>query len=110
MSLNRSVKGFLPWKPILKLSRSENAELKLKLDAIEQNSRRTLVRFNGIPERGPDDNTTELVLDIANKAKLDLKPDDIEQDWTRQQNKIRQVIVRLIRHNLKKTTSFKYLE
>ncbi|XP_033730887.1 uncharacterized protein LOC117320397 [Pecten maximus] len=76
---------------------AENAELRLKLDDLEQYGRRTLVRFSGFPENERED-TTSTVLDAATSCGVDLSVDDIERSHRvgkAGRGKPRQIIMRL---------------
>jgi hypothetical protein len=51
-----------------------DSDLHLQLDDIEQYGRWPLVRISGIPET-PDENTTNLILDVTTRAGISLTHD-----------------------------------
>ncbi|MCG8047964.1 MAG: hypothetical protein N0E48_20485, partial [Candidatus Thiodiazotropha endolucinida] len=86
------------------LSKLES-KLTTKIDDLEQYSRRACLRISGIKEE-VNENTDQLVLDLATKLKIDLDPNDIDRshrigpvrtdgDGGRQSTRPREIIVKL---------------
>ena len=66
-----------PLKEEIKSLKYENNELRLWCDSLEQHSRKSCIRLNGIPEE-PGEVTAEVVLKVADDIKVDMKPEDID--------------------------------
>ncbi|KAJ8305667.1 hypothetical protein KUTeg_016212 [Tegillarca granosa] len=84
--------------------RSENNELKLCVDDLEQYGRRNAIRLSGIPEKS-DENTDNIVIDIASKIGIQVRDDDIsrsDRSGKPGQNRPRQILVKFTRYNLKR--------
>jgi hypothetical protein len=69
-------KAVEPLKAKITKLETVNNDLHLQLDDLEQYGRRPLVRISGIPET-PEENTTDLILDVTTKAGISLTHDDI---------------------------------
>lgn len=76
-----------------------------KLDDIEQYSRRNNIRISGIPETDLRENTDNIVTDIVkNKIGIQISRNDIcrsHRVGRKRDDKPRQIIVKLVRHNTK---------
>ena len=79
--------------------------LERRLEESEQYSRRTCLKITGIPE-SENENTDEVVMDVAKTIKVDLKPTDISRSHrlpTRNKKKVtRDIVVRFVTYNNRK--------
>lgn len=76
--------------------REELEDTKVKLNELEQYSRRLCLNVSGVPER-PNENTNQLVTDLAKMAGVDVTPGDIDTSHrvgAPGQGKVRGIIVR----------------
>ena len=77
--------------------KEELAETKMKLNDLEQYSRRLCINVSGIPERS-DESTDQLVTDIAKMAGVTVTPEDIDRTHrvgTKRDGQHRTIIARL---------------
>ncbi|OWF36741.1 hypothetical protein KP79_PYT25993 [Mizuhopecten yessoensis] len=100
-------KEMAPLRVELDAIKLENQDLRLKLDDLEQYSRRPLVRISGIPE-SQHENSTALVLDVIDKAGISVSAEDIERTHrvgnpVKTRSKPRQIIMRLRSYEAKRT-------
>ena len=80
----------------LEEAKAELEETKVKLNELEQYSRRLCLNVTGVPER-PDEDTNQLVRDLAKMAGVNISPGDIDASHrvgAPKQGKARTVIVR----------------
>ena len=60
----------------LRQAMNETLSLSEKVDDLEQHSRKSCIRVSGVPQR-IDEDTTQIVCDIARKLNVDIQPQDI---------------------------------
>ncbi|KAJ8305117.1 hypothetical protein KUTeg_017331 [Tegillarca granosa] len=84
--------------------KSENENLRLSIDELEQYGRRNAVRISGIPEKTGED-TDAIVRDVANKMGVDIHDVDISRSHRSGkpgQSRPRQILVKFVRYNTKR--------
>ncbi|CAC5418955.1 unnamed protein product [Mytilus coruscus] len=81
----------------------KNTKLQQKVDALEQHSRKGLLRFSGVPfSRG--DNTTENVVDLVKQTGVNINVEDINvshRTGKYKENEPRQIIAKFQKHDVK---------
>lgn len=89
----------------IKELRAELDDTKAKLNELEQYSRRLCLNVSGVPE-GPNENTNQIVTDLAKMAGVELTPGDIDSSHrvgAPGQGKTRSIIVRFAHYPARQT-------